>query len=111
MKGIELPVNVLVIIAVAVLVMLGLVAIYFANPGNVLAENSARISACSDLQQRGCDISTSSIPFGYMDYDTLADYCDAKCTGFKDDAYNQELCCKVVVCSGSCPDLPYPESK
>lgn len=111
MKGIELPVNVLVIIAVAVLVMLGLVAIYFANPSNVLAEASARNIACSELQQRGCDISTSTIPFDYLDYNTLAEYCEDKCTAYKDDAANQELCCKVVVCSGSCTGLPQPELK
>jgi hypothetical protein len=108
MKGIELPVNVLVIIAVAVLVMLGLIAIYFANPSSVLVENSAKNKACSELQSRGCDSNTAGIPFSYLNYTNLKNYCDTKCTDYK-DAYNKDLCCKVRVCVGSCPNLPAPQ--
>ncbi|MEM5804484.1 MAG: hypothetical protein QXU82_01405 [Candidatus Aenigmatarchaeota archaeon] len=108
-KGIELPVNVLVIIAVAVLVMLGLIAIYFANPGNVLAENSARNAACSELQSRGCDSNTANIPFKYLNYTNLYNYCQSKCKDYATDARNQDLCCKTVVCAGACPNLPAPQ--
>ena len=108
MKGMELPVNVLVIIAVAVLVMLGLIAIYLSNPGDVLAENSAKQKACSELQSRGCDTSLTGIPFNYKTFTNLKTYCDTKCVDYK-DAYNKDLCCKVRVCSGSCPNLPSPQ--
>ena len=51
MKGIELPINVLVIVAIAVIVLLGLVVVYFVgyNPfsGSVTA-TSIKNKACSD---------------------------------------------------------------
>ena len=111
MKGIELPVNVLVIIAVAVLVMLGLIAIYFANPSSVLAESSAKNKACSELQQRGCDASTINVPFNYLNYTNLNNYCISKCGDYKTDSKNADLCCKTVVCAGACPNLPAPQRK
>ena len=57
MKGIELPVNVLVIIAIAVLVLLGLVALYVASLQGIgpLAVMTAKGSACSELINRVCE--------------------------------------------------------
>ncbi len=58
MKGVELPVNVLVIISIAVLVMLGLIALYLAStPGGASINiRTATSVACSQLiNQGGCD--------------------------------------------------------
>ncbi|MFQ6009544.1 MAG: hypothetical protein ACE5J7_00250 [Candidatus Aenigmatarchaeota archaeon] len=108
MKGIELPVNVLVIIAVAVLVMLGLVAIYFANPGDVLAKSAATNEACGELQQKGCrEGNLNNIPFGYGAYDSLYDYCVDTCKDYVD----VDKCCRAIICGGACPGLPKPERK
>ena len=49
MKGIELPINILVVVAIAVIVLLGLVALYFIgfNPfSNTTALNAAKSSGC-----------------------------------------------------------------
>ena len=51
MKGVELPINILVIVAIAVIVLLGLVALYFIgfNPFSVTtAVESAKNNACRD---------------------------------------------------------------
>jgi amino acid transporter len=50
-KGVELPINILVIVAIAVIVLLGLVALYFIgfNPFSVTtAVESAKNNACRD---------------------------------------------------------------
>lgn len=49
MKGVELPINILVVVAIAVIVLLGLVALYFIgfNPFSVTtALDSAKNNAC-----------------------------------------------------------------
>ena len=51
MKGVELPINILVVVAIAVIVLLGLVALYFIgfNPFSVTtAVESAKNNACRD---------------------------------------------------------------
>jgi len=67
MKGIELPVNVLVIIAVAVLVMLALVAMYMAGmlgwgPGAV---QSAKTAACGQLMNVNCNENPENFNVNY----------------------------------------------
>jgi hypothetical protein len=50
-KGVELPINILVIVAIAVIVLLGLVALYFIgfNPLSVsISQDSAKSNACRD---------------------------------------------------------------
>ncbi len=49
MKGIELPINILVIIAVAVIVLLGVIALYFSGfmgPAGIVTQDAAKSSAC-----------------------------------------------------------------
>jgi len=56
MKGIELPINILVIIAMAVMVLLGLVAIYMGGFGGGAGQiqlNSAKTDACQELIRSG----------------------------------------------------------
>ena len=60
MKGVELPINILVVVAIAVIVLLGLVALYFIgfNPFSVTtAVESAKNNACRDYlhQNPVCD--------------------------------------------------------
>ena len=50
MKGIELPINILVIVAVAVIVLLGIVALYFAGflgPAGTMTQQSAKSKYCA----------------------------------------------------------------
>jgi hypothetical protein len=52
MKGIELPINILVIVAIAVIVLLGLVALYFVgfSPfGSSTSLTALKNKACSDF--------------------------------------------------------------
>jgi len=56
MKGIELPINILVIIAMAVMVLLGLVAIYMGGFGGGAGQiqlNNAKTEACQELIRSG----------------------------------------------------------
>ena len=51
-KGVELPVNVLVIVAIAVIVLLGLIALYMAGTGGPFSSislSAAKQSGCSKL--------------------------------------------------------------
>jgi len=73
-KGLELPVNVLVIVAVAVIVLLGIVGLYFAGflPGSKqIALVSAKNNACSELINRGCG--TTNATSIYVNYDVNGD--------------------------------------
>jgi hypothetical protein len=59
MKGIELPINILVIIAVAVIVLLGVIALYFSGfmgPARILDQNSAKQKYCAVVMRspNGC---------------------------------------------------------
>jgi len=58
-KGIELPINILVIIAVAVIVLLGVIALYFSGfmgPAGIVTQDSAKSSACKIVMSNvsGC---------------------------------------------------------
>ena len=58
MKGVELPINILVIVAIAVIVLLGLVALYFTGFGpfsQVAGQEAIKNQACAALNPReGC---------------------------------------------------------
>jgi hypothetical protein len=62
-KGIELPINILVIVAVAIIVLLGVIALFysswFSGTGPVTAE-SAKSRACSIANRLGCTDSTGA---------------------------------------------------
>ncbi len=58
-KGIELPINVLVIIAVAVIVLLGIIALYFGGfigPAGAMTSEGAKVKYCGILMKNvsGC---------------------------------------------------------
>jgi hypothetical protein len=58
-KGIELPINILVIIAVAVIVLLGVIALYFSGfmgPAGVVTQEAAKTSGCKLIMSKvgGC---------------------------------------------------------
>jgi len=73
MKGVELPINILVIVAVAVVVLLGIVALYFVGwspfPATVGLE-SAKNEGCRQLvQERRCGTDTWNIEIDNFDAD------------------------------------------
>ncbi|MBI4015790.1 MAG: hypothetical protein HY362_03690 [Candidatus Aenigmarchaeota archaeon] len=112
LKGVELPVNVLVILAIAVIVLLGLILLYVvttSGPTGLLAELSAVNKACGTLKTGGCVGSTSGVT---IDWPTgsersLSTYCEEKPDSSKyEDA---EAYCKVIVCG--CTNLPAPKQK
>ena len=82
MKGVELPINILVIVAIAVIVLLGLVALYFTGFGPFSAtagQEAIKNQACVDLNPRaGCidDPSTIVVNYDVVDKDTGADLAD-----------------------------------
>jgi len=58
-KGIELPINILVVIAVAIIVLLGVIALYFSGfmgPAGVISSESAKNAACQRVMRNpaGC---------------------------------------------------------
>jgi len=56
MRGIELPINVLVIIMLAVIVLIAVLALYFGGfvqPASSMSLESARQQACTQLIQKG----------------------------------------------------------
>ena len=64
MKGIELPINILVVVAIAVIVLLGMVALYFVgfNPfGTAVNTEGVKNDACGILVRGGCTATVSSI--------------------------------------------------
>jgi len=74
MKGIELPINILVIIAVAVIVLLGVIALYFSGfmgPAGVMTQNSAKQKYCAIIMRspNGCQggIALNSTQIGDFD--------------------------------------------
>jgi hypothetical protein len=72
MKGLELPINVLVIVAIAVIVLLGIVALYLGGwtPfGSSIGVESVKNEACAELVRKGCNIATSSINIPNFDAD------------------------------------------
>lgn len=73
MKGIELPINVLIIVAVALVVLLGLIAIYFSGFGpftGAMTLESAKNEACRELvQERRCNTNTNNIAIDGFDAD------------------------------------------
>ncbi len=69
MKGVELPINVLVVVAIAVIVLLGLVALYtsgFIGSSAGISLTAAKNNACSQLLQRNCGTTnTTTIPVNF----------------------------------------------
>jgi cytochrome c-type biogenesis protein CcmE len=107
-KGIELPVNVMVIIAIAVIVLLGLVALFTfgIRSGVPLQVQLEKGTACTSLVNRGCvetapsdvDVSIDVTDDGKVvkGEDTLQKLCD-KYFGTSTDAVK---CKRVCSCTG-----------
>lgn len=76
MKGLELPVNVLVVVAIAVIVLLGVIALYFGGwtPFSTgIGVESAKNGACAELVRRGCSLGTNTIILSSYNIDFDAD--------------------------------------
>jgi hypothetical protein len=72
MKGIALPINALVIVAIAVIVLLGIVALYFGgfNPFSTsISVEAAKNGACDTLVRYGCNVGTNTITIDDFDAD------------------------------------------
>jgi len=58
MKGVELPINTLIIVVIVLIVFLAILALFFGvwNPGSsVMALESVKSAACQNLVSRGCE--------------------------------------------------------
>lgn len=105
-KGIELPVNMLVIIAIAVIILVALVALLTTGiiswrPGEV---QLAKGAACSKLINQGCmSTSTSTINTSLSDSTGQPESLQAMCEKEFGVAYGNEYDCKKKVCQ--CPGL------
>lgn len=108
MKGIELPINVLIFVAIGVIVLIGLVVLLGTGVGGIspILVEAEKTSACGVLVNTyKCSQSTSSITLdnpkkiGLPEGASLSDLCKKyKSCG---SAASQEDCCKVNVCG--CP--------
>jgi len=68
-KGVELPINILVVVAIAVIVLLGLVALYFMGFGpfsKAAGVEAVKSQGCNDLNPRaGCVTDPNTILVNY----------------------------------------------
>jgi len=72
MKGIELPINILIIVAVAVIVLIAVIAMFypaFTSGGTVMNSESAKNAACQIMMSRNCQAATSAITISNFDAD------------------------------------------
>jgi len=72
MKGLSLPINVLVIVVIAVIVLLGIVALYFGgfNPFSAaIGVEGVKNEKCGELVRKGCSLSTASLKVDNFDAD------------------------------------------
>ena len=79
MKGIELPINILVIVAVAIIVLLGVIALFysswFTSTGPVTSQ-SAISSVCNQASREGCAVAIpQSLTIVYKTYTNLEGFC------------------------------------
>jgi len=92
MKGIELPINVLIIVAVALVVLLAIIAIYFSgfNPFSA-SINLAGVKneACREyVQERNCKGSTNDVQVKEFDADKDGTLDAGTTWSFTNAAYN-----------------------
>ncbi len=112
LKGVELPVNVLVILAIAVIVLLGLILLYVistSGPNNFLAELAAKNKACGKIKTEGCSGSTSNVIIDWPpgSEKSLFAYCEEQPDSSRYE--DTEAYCKVTICG--CTNLPQPKLK
>ena len=84
MKGIELPINILVIIAVAIIVLLGVIALFYSAwfPGVApVGSQSAITAACGQASRQGCSVAVpADLSVSYKTYTSLEDFCENEYT-------------------------------
>jgi hypothetical protein len=106
MKGVELPVNVLIIVVLALIVLLAIIALFFGvwNPTQITAE-AAKNSACYTLLSTGCEdperIATDNFDANndgvVNEYDTLQELCE-NYYGIDPSSPDRINDCKKIVC-------------
>ena len=115
MKGIELPINILVIVAVAIIVLLGVVALFysswFTGTGPVTSQ-SAVSKACSIATRMGCaadpatvymtDDGTASGKIVYKTYTTLDDFCIGEYQAAPSTSTTTNQNCLKLACGLQC---------
>lgn len=72
MKGVELPINVMIIVVLAIIVLIAVAVLFFGawNPGKgSISLETAKNSACQILVSRGCDIHPNAIQISDFDAD------------------------------------------
>jgi len=78
-KGIELPINILVIVAVAIIVLLGVVALFYGswfNSTQPVTIESVKSQICSSATRMGCLQSATDLSTFYQDNEiTLGEIC------------------------------------
>ena len=72
MKGLELPVNILIIVVIAIIVLIAVVAMFypaFSSGSDTVSSDVAKTTSCQLLIDRGCGIDTNTIPISNFDAD------------------------------------------
>jgi hypothetical protein len=72
MKGIELPVNILIIVAVAVIVLIAVIAMFykpFTSGTNSIGIDTAKSNACRAMLANGCSVHPNTIAVYGFDAD------------------------------------------
>jgi len=67
-KGMELPINMLVIITVAIIILMGIIAMYVLGTGPFTASigiESIKNTACAELQRANCGIQSETIGISF----------------------------------------------
>ncbi|MEM7816898.1 MAG: hypothetical protein QXZ20_03220 [Candidatus Aenigmatarchaeota archaeon] len=103
-KGISLPVNFIVILAIAIIVLLIAVTLIFPwirGPGATIVDSQAWSRGCMMWQQRGCRIGDMSNivienydPDGDGRFNTLADAC-RRYLRYTDEEQCRRVCCAI----------------
>ncbi|MFH1229374.1 MAG: hypothetical protein V1678_03040 [Candidatus Aenigmatarchaeota archaeon] len=107
MKGIELPINILVVVAIAVIVLLGMVALYFIGIGPMNTTTSleaTKNTACRLYNGPGMQcINAASVvvyyPAGNSTPTTLSDFTNDK-YGCSNTATDENCARRVCGCPG-----------
>ena len=98
MKALSLPINVIVIVAIAVIVLLGLASLFLTgwSPFSfTTGVESARNVACGNLTRSGCTLDWTTIPTGFEEAPTLQDLCTMYY-----NASTEPACKRVCNCPG-----------
>jgi hypothetical protein len=101
-KGIELPINILVVVAVAVIVLLGVVALYFSGWFSGTAPmtlEAAKAQACNIASRQGCGVGVDTLVTITVDYGTATNL-DTLCSTYYQ--IDDNTMCVNSVCGMNC---------